>query len=167
MPSSKVGAIEVRETKHDSWFWRSCCDENTWKQEWCSNPSDNLMSQVLLFPSYSWRICNSEKCLMNPHSWNQKLKPGLSERPSRWQRTKTWRSPSSPQIHQKYIYMWNNSYRTPTERWQKTSDLPKNIFFFFSFCECVCVCFFVWFCLYSFAFTICPRVLSVWFFFLV
>ena len=36
-----------------------------------------------------------------------------------------WRSPSSPQIHQKYNYMWNNSYRTPTERWQKTSDLPK------------------------------------------
>ena len=34
------------------------------------------------------------------------------------------RSPSSPQIHQKYIYMWNN-YRTPTERWQKMSDLPK------------------------------------------
>ena len=25
----------------------------------------------------------------------------------------------------KYIYMWKNSYRTPTERWQKTSDLPK------------------------------------------
>ena len=25
----------------------------------------------------------------------------------------------------KYIYMWNNSYRTPTERWQKTSDLTK------------------------------------------
>ena len=22
--------------------------------------------------------------------------------------------------------MWNNSYRTPTERWQKTSDLPKD-----------------------------------------
>ena len=36
-----------------------------------------------------------------------------------------WRSPSSPQIHQKYIDMWNNSYRTPTERWQKTSDFPK------------------------------------------
>ena len=29
--------------------------------------------------------------------------------PSRWQRPKTWRSSSSPQIHQKYIYMWNNS----------------------------------------------------------
>ncbi|XP_060150384.1 cyclin-D1-binding protein 1 isoform X3 [Globicephala melas] len=28
-------------------------------------------------------------------------------------------------IHQKYIYTWNNSYRTPTEFWQKTSDLPK------------------------------------------
>ncbi|XP_066879462.1 uncharacterized protein [Kogia breviceps] len=27
-------------------------------------------------------------------------------------------------IHEKYIYMWNNSYRTPAERWQKTSDLP-------------------------------------------
>ena len=36
-----------------------------------------------------------------------------------------WRSPSSPKIHQKYIYMWNNSYRTPTECWQKTSDFPK------------------------------------------
>ena len=47
------------------------------------------------------------------------------ERPSRWWRSETWRSPSSPQIHQKYIYMWNSSYRTPTERWQKTSDFPK------------------------------------------
>ena len=44
---------------------------------------------------------------------------------SRRQKSKTWRSPSSPQIHQKYIYMWNCSYRTPTERWQKTLDLPK------------------------------------------
>ena len=44
---------------------------------------------------------------------------------SRWQKSKTQRSPSSPQIHQKYIYRWNNSYRTPTERWQKTSHLPK------------------------------------------
>ena len=30
-----------------------------------------------------------------------------------------------PQIHQNYIYMWNNSYRTPNERRQKTSDFPK------------------------------------------
>ena len=37
-----------------------------------------------------------------------------------------WRSPSSPQIHQKYNYMWKNSYRTPTEHWQKTSDRPKS-----------------------------------------
>ena len=36
-----------------------------------------------------------------------------------------WRSSSSPQIYQKYIYMWNNSYRTPTELWQKISDFPK------------------------------------------
>ena len=44
---------------------------------------------------------------------------------SRWRKSKTWRSPSSPQIHQKYIYTWNCSYKTPTERWQKTSDFPK------------------------------------------
>ena len=36
-----------------------------------------------------------------------------------------WRSPSSPQIRQKYIYIWNNSYRTHTECWQKTSDSPQ------------------------------------------
>ena len=35
-----------------------------------------------------------------------------------------WRPASSPQIHQKYIYMWNN-YRTLTECWKKTSDFPK------------------------------------------
>ena len=49
----------------------------------------------------------------------------LQEVPSRWQRSKTWRSPSSPQIHQNYIYMWDNFYRTPTEHWQKTSGFPK------------------------------------------
>ena len=48
------------------------------------------------------------------------------EGPLRWWRNKTWSSPSSPQTHQKYIYMWNNSYRTPTEGWQKTSDFPKS-----------------------------------------
>ena len=48
-----------------------------------------------------------------------------ARRPSRWQSSKIWRWPSSPQTHQKYIYMWNNSYRTPTEHWQKTSDFPK------------------------------------------
>ena len=53
------------------------------------------------------------------------LSKAQTGRPSRWRRSKTWRSPSSPQIHQKYIYMWNNSYRTPTERWQKTSDFSK------------------------------------------
>ena len=47
------------------------------------------------------------------------------ERPSRWHKSKTWRSSSFSQIHQKYIYMWNHSYLTPTECWQKTSDLPK------------------------------------------
>ena len=49
----------------------------------------------------------------------------LLRAPSRWRRSKMWRSPSSAQIHQNYIYMRNNSYRTPTEHWQKTSDFPK------------------------------------------
>ena len=61
------------------------------------------------------------------------MKPGFKRRSdlkiSSWRSFKmveeTRRSPSSPQIHQKYIYMWNDSYRTPTERWQKTSDFPK------------------------------------------
>ena len=53
--------------------------------------------------------------------WSQEGLGGVS----RWRKSKTRRSPSSPQIHQKYIYTWNNSYRTPTGRWQKTSDLPK------------------------------------------
>ena len=35
---------------------------------------------------------------------------------------KRWRLPSSPQIHQKFNYMWENSYRTSAEHWQKTSD---------------------------------------------
>ena len=42
-----------------------------------------------------------------------------------WRKSQTRRSPSFPQIHEKYIYTWNCSYRTPTECWQKTSDLPK------------------------------------------
>ena len=44
---------------------------------------------------------------------------------SRWQRSKMGRSPSSPQIHQKYIGMWNNSCRTPSEHWQKTPVFQK------------------------------------------
>ena len=30
-----------------------------------------------------------------------------------------------PQIHQKYIYVWNDSHGTPTEHWQNTSDFQK------------------------------------------
>ena len=55
--------------------------------------------------------------------------------PSKWQRSKTWRSSSSPQIHQKYIYVWNNSYRTPTERLQKISAFPKAVWLTGSWCS--------------------------------
>ena len=46
-------------------------------------------------------------------------------------------------------------------------DFGNKIYYFFLFsffCDCICVCFCVRFCLYSFAFTICPRVLSNCFF---
>ena len=45
-------------------------------------------------------------CSLVTVRWNYINK---SRRPSRWRKSKTWRSPSSPQIHQKYIYMWKNS----------------------------------------------------------
>ena len=51
--------------------------------------------------------------------------PRTASSASRGRRSKTWRSTSFLQIHQKYIYVWNNSYRTPTECWQKTSDFLK------------------------------------------
>ena len=56
----------------------------------------------------------------------QKFKLGWGGAPSRWQWNKTWRSTSSRQIQQNYIYMWNSSYRTPNKCWQKTSDFPKD-----------------------------------------
>ena len=63
-------------------------------------------------------MCNSKNIIKN--YWGV---------PSRWWRSKTWRSPSSPQIHQKYIYMWNNSYRTLAEdlrlpKRQETTHIP-------------------------------------------
>ena len=73
-------------------------------------------------PGKGWYFSTSSKSILK---YLINIKTKLLKRPSRWQKSKTWRSPSSPQIHQKYIYMWNNSYRTPTERWQKTSDFLK------------------------------------------
>ena len=80
----------------------------------------NLTQNPSLLYTKGLKICS---CSVEFSSTdNQKYIIG---RPSGWWRSNTWRSPSSPQIHQKYIYMWNNSYRTPTERWQKNSDFPK------------------------------------------
>ena len=52
------------------------------------------------------------------HKWVMKF---VKRRHSRWWKSKTWRSPSSPQIHQKYIYMWN----TPTEHLLNASRRPQ------------------------------------------
>ena len=35
------------------------------------------------------------------------------------------RSPLSLQIHQKFISIWNKSYRISSESWQKTPDFQK------------------------------------------
>ena len=51
----------------------------------------------------------------------------------------------------------------PKLRWWTLGAMIYIFFSFFSFCECVCVYFYVWFCLYSFASTICPRVMTVLF----
>ena len=80
-------------------------------------------------PSFSWPLSfslllqNRKGQTYNLKQWGAKII--ILKEASRWRKCKTWRSPSSPQIRQKYIYMWNTSYRAPTERWQKTSDLPK------------------------------------------
>ena len=57
------------------------------------------------------------------------IKMSRSGGASRWQKSKTWGSSSSPQMHQKYIYMWNNSYRTLAEelrppKRQETPHVP-------------------------------------------
>ena len=72
--------------------------------------------------NYLWQFLLSTLTLNPPISLTIKM---YRVRPSRWWTSKTWRSPSSPQIHQKHICMWNNSYRTATECWQKNSDIPK------------------------------------------
>ena len=88
----------------------------------------SLKFQTFFFP-YSWQL--SMRIMWNIILWKKKyfenwrVSRVVFMRPSRWRKSKTWRSPSSPKIHQKYIYTWNCSYRTPTERWQKTSDFSK------------------------------------------
>ena len=72
-----------------------------------------------------------------------------------------------------YIRNTSTCGTTPTEHLLNAGRRPQTsqkiyiyIFSFFSFCECLCICFFVWFCQYSFAFTICLRFcLSVFIFY--
>ena len=53
---------------------------------------------------------NMQKCLAFLYT-----KPKDQRGPTRWQRSKTWRSSFSPKMHQKHNFMWNSSYRMPTE----------------------------------------------------
>ena len=62
-----------------------------------------------------------------------------------------------------YLHLWNTWIHNESSQIEDV-DSGSKIYYFFpfsSFCECVCVCFCVRVCLYSFAFTICSRVLSV------
>ena len=53
---------------------------------------------------------NMQKCLAFLYT-----KPKGQRGPTRWQWNKTWRSSFSPKMHQKHNFMWNSSYRMPTE----------------------------------------------------
>uniref|UniRef100_A0A8C9CDG9 Ribitol-5-phosphate transferase FKTN N-terminal domain-containing protein n=1 Tax=Phocoena sinus TaxID=42100 RepID=A0A8C9CDG9_PHOSS len=55
-------------------------------------------SAFLLFQLYYYKHYLSAKPL-------NALLSKITAVASRWQRSKMWRSPSSPQLHQKYIYM--------------------------------------------------------------
>ena len=70
----------------------------------------------------------------------------------------------SPQSTWCNLPLWNTWIDKESFQTEEVDFGSKDIYIyfpFFSFCECVCVCFCVWFCLYSFDFTTCSRVLSV------
>ena len=67
-------------------------------------PTANIILNSEKLKALPLRSGKRQRCPLLPLLFNIVL-----ERPSSWQRSKTWRFPSSPQIHQKYIYMWNNS----------------------------------------------------------
>ena len=74
----------------------------------------------------------------------------------------------SPQSTWCTLHLWNTWIDNKSSRTEEVDFGSNDIYIFFPFisiCECVCICFCVWFCLYSFAFTTCPRVLSACFFF--
>ena len=44
----------------------------------------------------------------------------------KWQRSKMERLPASPQIHQKLIKIWNNSYEATSRRQQKIPGIQRD-----------------------------------------
>ena len=103
-------------------------DKRCSHSSYCSGNSNDLgaMSQELREKTKNsiWEIyfTNYSITVRKKILWINIYKGGEERR---WRKSKTRRSPSFPQIQKKYIYTWNCSYRTPTERWQKTSDLQK------------------------------------------
>ena len=113
------------------------CTGQTLTAKLTVNPFKTLWTSQGKIRPLSTKSGNLASCFQRPHRafgsdflnmyqrFRKENKIINREEGARWQKNKTWRSPSSPQIHQKYIYTWNCSYRTPTEHWQKMSDLPK------------------------------------------
>ena len=137
-------AVEKRESSLHRW-WECKLLQPLWKRMevsqktknrttiWSSNPTaghisgQNYNSKRTCTPMFIAALFTIAKTWKQPKcpSTDEWIKKMWYRGRSRWQRSKTWRSPSSPQIHQKYNYIWNNSCRTSTEHSQKTSDFPK------------------------------------------
>ena len=64
-------------------------------------------------------------CLNKFSTCLKNIKKNIQGLESRWLRNKKARSASSPQIHQKFICIWNNSYRTSSECWQNHPNSQK------------------------------------------
>ena len=88
--------------------------------------------------------------------WTKKRKGNFSK-----QAQEQWLK--SPQSTWCTLNLWNTWIdNESSQNWGSGPWEQRYVYFFsfFSFSECVFVCLFVWFCLYSFDFTIWPRVLS-------
>ena len=74
------------------------------------NATRKLLELIKKSGKISGYKINMQKCLAFLYT-----KPKDQRGPTRWQRSKTWRSSFSPKMHQKHNFMWNSSYRMPTE----------------------------------------------------
>ena len=108
--------------------WRECGERGTllhcwweckliqplWRTIWRFLKNLNIE-----LPYYPLLGISAEETIIQKDTWRERR---------RWQKSKTRRSPSSPQIHQKYIYMWKCSNKHPLNagRRPQTSQKARN-----------------------------------------